>query len=58
MTQIQKALMLAAAMIAIAVLAVFGIIPEKIAQFAPMALIALFPSVWMGQGRNCAKKTA
>lgn len=58
MTQIQKALMLAAAMIAIAVLAVFGIIPEKIAQFAPMALIALFPSVWMGKGRNCAKKAA
>jgi hypothetical protein len=46
-----KALLLAAAMMAIAVLAVFEIVPDKFAQFAPIALLALFPSVWMG--RRC-----
>lgn len=50
MTQTKKALLLAAAMIGIAVLAVFDFVPEKWAQFAPLALIALFPSIWMGRG--------
>lgn len=54
MTQIQKACLLAAAMIGIAILAVFDIIPETYAQFAPLALIALFPSAWMGSSR-CGK---
>ena len=53
MTQTQKALALAAAMISIGVLAVFDIIPEKYAQFAPLALIALFPGVWMGRKGSC-----
>jgi hypothetical protein len=56
MTQIQKALALATAMIAVAVLAVFGVIPERIAQFAPFALLALFPTAWMGRGRCRAKE--
>ncbi len=56
MTQIQKALLLAAAMIAISVLAVFDIVPQEYAQFAPIALIALFPSAWMGKVRGCGAK--
>ena len=56
MTQIQKALALATAMIAVAVLAVFGVIPERLAQFAPFALLALFPTAWMGRGRCRAKE--
>lgn len=56
MTQIQKALLLAAAMIAISVLAVFDIVPQEYAQFAPIALIALFPSAWMGKDRGCGAK--
>jgi hypothetical protein len=39
MTRIQEALCLAAALIAIAVLAVFDIIPEQFAQFAPLAMV-------------------
>lgn len=53
MTQIQKALLLAGAMIAIAGLAVFDIVPQEYAQYAPIALMALFPSAWMGKGRGC-----
>ena len=53
MTQTQKALLLAAAMIGVAILAVFDIVPEKWAQFAPIALIALFPSVWMKRRGGC-----
>ncbi|MBE5073967.1 hypothetical protein IM511_06585 [Erythrobacteraceae bacterium E2-1 Yellow Sea] len=49
MTQIQKALLLASTMLGIAVLAIFGIIPEEIAQFAPIALLALFPSAWLSR---------
>jgi hypothetical protein len=37
-------------MIAIALLAVLDIIPEQFAQFAPIALLALVPSAWMGRG--------
>lgn len=56
MTQIQKALLLAAAMIGVALLGVAGIVPEAFAQWAPLALIALFPTVWMGSSRRtCAK---
>ncbi|WP_156443365.1 hypothetical protein [Erythrobacter sp. CCH5-A1] len=39
MTRIQEALCLAAALIALAVLAVFDIIPAQIAQFAPLAMV-------------------
>lgn len=56
MTQIHKALLLAAAMIALAVLAVFEFVPEEFAQFGPVALLAIFPSVWLGRGRCCRVK--
>lgn len=54
MKQIQQALLLAAAMIGIALLSVVDIVPEEIAQFAPFALLALFPGAWLvGNRRNC-----
>ena len=53
MTQIQKALLLASAMIGISLLAVFEIVPKEVAQYAPIALLAIFPSVWMDTGRKC-----
>lgn len=57
MTQIQKALLIASTMIGIALLAVFDIVPEEFAQWAPLAMFALFPSVWMGpnfyRSRKC-----
>ena len=53
MKQYIAPLLLAAAMIAIALLAVFDIIPEKFAQFSPLLLLAFFPSVWLRNGRNC-----
>lgn len=53
MTQIQKALLLASAMIALGVLAVFDIVPEEFAQFGPIALLAIFPSIWLGKSRSC-----
>jgi len=56
MTQIQKALLLATAMIGIALLAELGIVSDGVAQFAPFALLALFPSVWMGTSRACGAK--
>lgn len=56
MTQIQKALLLAAAMIALAVLAMFEFVPEEFAQYGPVALLAIFPSVWLGRGRCCRVK--
>jgi CBS domain containing-hemolysin-like protein len=39
MTRIHEALCLAALLIAIAVLAVFEIIPEQVAQLAPLAVV-------------------
>lgn len=42
MTRIQEALCLAALLIVLAVLAVAGIIPETIAQYAPLAM-----AVWI-----------
>lgn len=53
MQQYQKALLLAAAIIGIAVLAVLGVVPQDIAQFAPFMLLALFPGAWLGRGRSC-----
>lgn len=53
MTRLQKTLLLAAAMFAVAFLAIFDVIDEKYAQFAPLALIALFPGVWMKRGGSC-----
>lgn len=39
MTRLQEALLLAAALMAIALLAVFDIIPASFAQFAPLAVV-------------------
>jgi len=39
MTRIQEALCLAALLIVIAVLAVFDIIPEQVAHFAPLTVV-------------------
>ncbi|QKG70800.1 hypothetical protein [Erythrobacter mangrovi] len=55
MTTTQKAVALAALMIGIAVLAVFEIIPEQFAQFGPMALLAMFPGIWLGRSSRCAR---
>lgn len=52
MKQVHKALLLAAAMIGIALLATIDIIPEKIAQVAPFALLALFPGAWLGSDKG------
>ena len=56
MAQIYKALLLAAAMIGISLLAVYNIVPEGVAQWAPFALIAIFPSVWMGSNAYKSRK--
>jgi hypothetical protein len=56
MTIIQKALLLAAAMIGVGLLKRFGIIPEKATIWAPLMLLALFPSIWMGRSRGCGEK--
>ena len=53
MTQIQKALLLAAAMIGIGIFGDFDIIPRGLAEWAPFSLLAMFPSVWMGKTKNC-----
>lgn len=53
MTQIHKAVLLASTMLGIAVLAIFDIIPEEAAQYAPVALLALFPSAWLSRSGRC-----
>lgn len=53
MTQIQKALLLAAAMIGIALMSAAEIVPQDIARIAPFALLALFPGAWLGTNRSC-----
>lgn len=53
MNQKHAALMLAAAMIGIALLSVFDIVPEEVAQFSPFLLLALFPYAWLGRDRAC-----
>ena len=53
MKQIHQTLLLAAAMIIVGLLAIFDIVPEKIAQFAPLALLALFSGAWLGRHRCC-----
>lgn len=53
----RSAILLAVAMIGIAFLAVLDVVPQEVAQFAPMALLAIFPRVWLGRGR-CARASA
>ena len=49
MTPIQEALCLAAALIGIAVLSVFDVIPAEVAQFAPLAVVP-----WVVRRNACA----
>ena len=55
MTTTRSALLLAAAMIGIALLAMVDVVPEETAQFAPLALLAIFPQVWLGRSRVCGR---
>jgi hypothetical protein len=41
MTRIQEALALGFVLLAIALLAVFDVIPEQVAQYAPLAIVPL-----------------
>ena len=56
MNQTQRALLLAAAMIGTALLAVADIIPESVAQWAPLALLAIAPSAWLGTSKPCGAR--
>ncbi|NNC53492.1 MAG: hypothetical protein HKO08_10695 [Erythrobacter sp.] len=53
MKQIHLSLLVAAAMIGIAVLSVYEIVPQEVAQFSPFLLLALFPGAWLGSDRSC-----
>ena len=53
MKQYRAPLILAFAMIGIALLAVFEIVPEEFAQYSPLFLLALFPGVWLRRDRSC-----
>ena len=53
MKQIHFSLMLAAAMIGIALLAIFEFVPEEAAQYSPLFLLALFPAAWMRGDNTC-----
>lgn len=53
MKQYRAPLLLAFTMIAIALLAVFEIVPQEVAQFSPFLLLALFPSVWLRRDCSC-----
>lgn len=49
MTRIQQALLLASLLFAVALLAVFGIVPEAVAQYAPLAVVPFIVS----NGQDC-----
>ncbi|HSJ77251.1 MAG TPA: hypothetical protein VK913_00830 [Erythrobacter sp.] len=49
MNQYHKALLLGGVLIAIAVLAVFDIIPQQVAQYAPLAVVPFI----VGNSQNC-----
>lgn len=53
MKDLHPPLLLAAAMIGIALLAVADIVSQEAAQFAPFALLALFPGAWLRRDRSC-----
>lgn len=55
MSRLQQAMLLSAAMLAIACLAIAGFVPEEIAQWAPLALLAIFPSAWLHKRRACIR---
>ena len=51
MTQNSRAFVLASAMIGIALLAVFEVVPAEVAQFAPIGLMVFVP--WVLAERTC-----
>jgi hypothetical protein len=52
MTVMQKALLLASAMLGVALLAIFEVVPEEVAQFSGLALMVFLP--WaIGANRHC-----
>lgn len=53
MTQNSRALILASAMIGIALLAVFEVVPAEVAQYAPLGLMVFVP--WVLGDRGCRK---
>ena len=53
MKQLHLSLLLAATMIGVAFLAITDVIPEEAAQFAPFALLALFPGAWLRRDCSC-----
>jgi len=53
MKQIHIALLMAAAMITIALLAVFEYVPEEVAQYSPFLLLAFFAFGWLRSDRGC-----
>ena len=46
-------ILLAATMLGIALLAIFDLVPEEVAQFAPVFLLVLFPVVWKRIACSC-----
>lgn len=53
MKQIHLSLLLAAAMMTIALLSVYDVVPQEFAQFSPFLLLALFPAVWLRRDCSC-----
>lgn len=51
MTQVQKALILASAMLGVALLAVNDILPGQFAEFSPLALLVFLPWVLNSKGQ-------
>ncbi|MBX7541649.1 hypothetical protein [Qipengyuania sphaerica] len=53
MKQYRAPLLLAFAMIGIAVLSIFEIVPAEVAQYAPFLLLVLFPGAWLRDRNSC-----
>lgn len=51
MTRVTRAILVASAILATGLLAIFDVIPEQAAQFSPIAWLVLLP--WV-QGGRCA----
>lgn len=53
MTQIQKALILASAMLVVALLAVNDILPAAFAEYSPLGMLVFLPWVLNGKNPSC-----
>ena len=53
MKQIHLSLLLAAAMMTIALLSVYDVVPQEFARFSPFLLLALFPAAWLRDRKSC-----